>query len=99
MSAFYGMPPENWAALQGIHGIVDFIHGPGTKYTWFGSGYISNTYFKQIANKPMYAGPQITGDQSFTDCIDGKSGAPLWFTFGNWSTGDVNGNPIANNGW
>ena len=42
---------------------------------------------------------KITGDQSFTDCIDGKSSAPLWFTYGNWSTGDVNGNPIANNGW
>ena len=70
MSAF-GMSPTHWSALQGIHGIVDFIFGPGTKYTWFGSGYISNTYFKQIANKPMYKSAR--GDLSFTDCFnDGK---------------------------
>ena len=100
MSAF-NMPPENWAALQGIHGIVDWIHGPATKYTWFGSGYISNTYFKKIANKPMYNGPRggNGGDQSFADCINGKASEKLWYTFGNWSTGDVDGNPIDNNGW
>ena len=96
MSAF-SIPPENFAALQGIHGIVDFIDG--NKYTWFGSGYLSNTYFKQIANKPMYSGPGMTGDQTFSDCIGGESIQSLWQTYGNWSVGDVNGNPIANNGW
>ena len=93
------MPAENFAALQGIHGIVDFIHTVGTKYTWMGSGYISNTYFKQIVNKPMYNGPRMGGDQSFSDCINGKSNHPLWLTYGNWSIGGVNGEPIANNGW
>ena len=79
MSAF-GMSPTHWSALQGIHGIVDFIFGPGTKYTWFGSGYISNTYFKQIANKPMYKAER--GDLSFTDCFhDGKSES-LFIIFG-----------------
>ena len=92
------MPAENFAALQGIHSIVDFIHTVGTKYTWMGSGYISNTYFKQIVNKPMYNAPKIPGDQTFTDCLGGKA-PPLWVTYGNWSTGGVNGEPIANNGW
>ena len=26
------------------------------KYTWFGPGYISNVYFKRLANKPTYLG-------------------------------------------
>ena len=76
------------------------------KYTWFGSGYLSNTYFKQIANKPMYSDRNRGGDQTFTDCDDFKSDFdvkrgqfPLWYTYANWSTGDLNGNPIANNGW
>jgi len=98
MSAF-GMSPEHWSALQGIHGIVDFIDGPGTKYTWFGSGYISNTYFKQIANKPMYKGPSTGGDLSFTDCIGDFESAPLWKTFGNFSVGKPDGEPNSNNGW
>ena len=99
------MPPENWAALQAIHGAVDWINSVATKYTWFGSGYLSNTYFKQIANKPMY-NIHRGGDQTFTDCFDFNSDfdvkkgvLPLWFTFGNWTTGDLNGNPIANTGW
>ena len=93
------MPAENFAALQGIHGIVDFMWTIGSKYTWFGSGYISNTYFKQIVNKPMYHGPRMGGDQTFSDCINGKDVHPLWKTYGNWSIGGVNGEPIANNGW
>ena len=79
MSAF-GMSPTHWSALQGIHGIVDFIFGPGTKYTWFGSGYISNTYFKQIANKPMYKGER--GDLSFTDCFDDGKSESLFIILG-----------------
>ena len=105
MSAF-GMNPEHWSALQAIHGVVHSINGLPTKYTWIGSGYISNTYFKLIANKPMYEGPQSGGDQTFTDChgcnscIGGwKDDPPLWVTFGNFSTGGMNGEPIANNGW
>ena len=98
------MPAENFAALQGIHGVVDDMNGVGAKYTWIGSGYISNTYFKQIVNKPMYNGPTSDlkrdsgGDQTFCDCLEGK-GLPLANTYGNWSIGGVNGEPIANNGW
>ena len=95
------MPAENFAALQGIHGIADFVHTIGSKYTWYGSGYITNTYFKQIVNKPMYNTPEMA-DQAFTDCFtspDDPPTPPLWVTYGNWSTGGVNGEPIANNGW
>ena len=98
MSAF-GMNPEHWSALQAIHGVVHSINGLPTKYTWIGSGYISNTYFKLIANKPMYEGPRSGGDQTFTDCRGRKGDAPLWSTFGNYSTGGMNGEPLANNGW
>ena len=52
----------------------------------------------------------FTGDQTFTDCFDFseligklpdlKAGQqPLWFTFANYSTGDLDGQPIANEGW
>ena len=86
------MPPENWAALQAIHGATDFIRSVATKYTWFGSGYLSNTYFKQIANKPMYSDGR-GGDQTFTDCfLEGgkpvRDQFPLWYTYANWTTGD-----------
>merc|ERR1712223_622366 len=54
---------------------------------------------KQIVNKPMYLGPRMGGDQSFSDCIGGKDIHPLWSTYGNWTIGGVNGEPIANNGW
>ena len=94
----FKMPAENFAALQGIHGIVDFMWTIGSKYTWYGSGYITNTYFKQIVNKPMYNTPEMA-DQAFTDCLTSPPTPPLWVTYGNWSTGGVNGEPIANNGW
>ena len=94
----FGIPAENFAALQGIHGVVDDMNGIGAKYTWIGSGYISNTYFKQIVNKPMYNTPEMA-DQAFTDCLTSPPTPPLWVTYGNWSTGGVNGEPIANNGW
>ena len=92
------MPAENFAALQGIHSIIHSVSTVGTKYTWFGSGYISNTYFKQIANKPMYLGPRIGGDQTFNGC-QSVSERMLSETYGNWTIGGVNGEPIANNGW
>ena len=48
----------------------------------------------------MYNTPE-KADQTFTDCLKNKSppAPPLWVTYGNWSTGGVNGEPIANNGW
>jgi len=49
----FGMSAEHSQALQAVHGAV---HGSdvGVKYTWFGSGYISNMYYKWIANHPTY---------------------------------------------
>ena len=38
-------------------------------------------------------------DQAFTDCLKDFPTPPLWVTYGNWSTGGINGEPIANNGW
>ena len=49
----FRMDPEHWMALQAIHGAVHGI-GMNIKYTWFGPGYISNVYFKRLANKPTY---------------------------------------------
>ena len=49
----FRMGPEHWMALQAIHGAVHGI-GMNIKYTWFGPGYISNVYFKRLANKPTY---------------------------------------------
>ena len=51
----FRMDPEHWMALQAIHGAVHGI-GMKIKYTWFGPGYISNVYFKRLANKPTYLG-------------------------------------------
>ena len=31
---------------QAIHGVVHSPKNLGVKYTWFGSGYLSNMYFK-----------------------------------------------------
>ena len=49
----FRMDPEHWIALQAIHGAVHGV-GMNIKYTWFGPGYISNVYFKRLANKPTY---------------------------------------------
>ena len=49
----FRMDPEHWMALQAIHGAVHGV-GMNIKYTWFGPGYISNVYFKRLANKPTY---------------------------------------------
>merc|ERR1711935_1171882 len=61
---------DKWMALQAIHGVIHSV-SIGTKYTWFGSGYLGNTYFKLIANKPTYRqNGYIAGDLSFTDCLN-----------------------------
>ena len=54
----------HWTALQAIHGIVHSPKNLGIKYTWFGSGYLSNMYFRVIANKPRYRFDN-GGDMSF----------------------------------
>ena len=43
-------PPQ---ALQAVHGAVHAAR-VGLKYTWFGAGYISNMYYKWIANYATY---------------------------------------------
>ena len=98
---------KNWIALQGIHGAVHAAR-IGIKYTWFGSGYLSNMYFKMIANHPTYKMTNVGGDLSFTSCTDceegsskcdenGKKGNSL--SVNNVAVGDVNGNPIPMTGW
>jgi hypothetical protein len=53
-----------WTALMAIHGAVHFPANLGVKYTWVGPGYLSNVYYKMIANKPMYRFDR-GGDMSF----------------------------------
>ena len=83
----FGMDAEHWTALQAIHGVVHNA-AIGLKYTWFGAGYLSNMYFKMIANKPTYRNRK-GGDLSF-----GK-GVNIWPT----AQGDPEGNPVAMTGW
>ena len=80
------MDVDLWTALQSIHSVV---HGSpiGVKYTWFGMGYLSNMYFKLIANKPKYRNEE-GGDLSF--------GGTKFFPT---ATGDTDGNPVAHTGW
>ena len=91
---FFGIDAEHFAALLGIHGAVH--NGKfGAKYTWFGPGYISNVFFKMLANKPMYWMGK-GGDLSFTSCTSsGGTKIPLY----NLAVGDKNGEPLAYNGW
>ena len=90
------MDAPNWMALQAIHATVHNVDF-GSKYTWFGFGYISNMYFKKIANKPMYYFEK-GGDLSFTDCINSpdQGGA---VEIHEVSYGDIDGNPVARTGW
>ena len=46
-----GIDVEKWIALQAVHGIVHRAFNK-MKYTWFGVGYLSNMYFKFMANHP-----------------------------------------------
>lgn len=83
----FNMDAEHSSALEAIHGAVHKSTA-GVKYTWWGIGYISNMYFKLIANKPIYKWEQ-GGDLSF-----GK-GRNVF----NTSQGDTDGNPLAMIGW
>jgi len=83
----FGIDALHWTALQGIHAVVHRAN-VGTKYTWFGPGYLSNMFFKMLANKPTYRF-ENGGDLSF-----GK-GMNLWHT----AVGDEDGNPVAQTGW
>ena len=82
-------------ALQAIHGAVHAAH-IGLKYTWFGSGYLSNMYFRMIADKPIYKMMNVGGDLAFTACIQGSGQA---LTNRNIAVGDPEGNPIPQTSW
>jgi len=92
----FGMDAERFAALQAIHGIVHNPANMGLKYTWFGSGYLSNMYFKMIGNKPRYRFER-GGDLSFgeTHNEDNKDCSNCFKT----AIGDPDGNPVAYSGW
>jgi len=91
---FFNMDAEHFAALMGIHGAVHNGH-IGLKYTWMGAGYISNVYFKQLANKPLYKMGK-GGDLAFSSCFPGsKATLPLY----NVAAGDENGNPQPYTSW
>ena len=88
------MDAEHFAALMGIHGAVHNGH-VGLKYTWMGPGYLSNVFFKQLANKPLYKMGK-GGDLAFSSCHKGsKETLPLY----NVASGDENGDPVAYTGW
>ena len=88
------MDSEHFMALQAIHGAVHGAH-IGLKYTWIGSGYISNTYFKMIANHPMYSFEK-GGDLAFTSCSkEGAEPIPIQ----DYAYGDKDGNPTPRHGW
>ena len=91
MKKVFGMGAREFIALSAIHS-----SGPagaktlGTKYVWFGSTYLGNMYHKYIVNRPIY---------------HNKDGGGIHFGMnkdrGYYSTsvGDVNGKPIAYQGW
>jgi len=94
---------EHWMALQAIHGATHAAK-IGLKYTWFGPGYISNMYFKMIANHPKYSFWK-GGDLAFTTCITSQgeeedsvarcADIPIQ----DYAFGDKEGNPTAQTGW
>ena len=88
---FMGVDSERWTALQAIHGAVHAAR-IGLKYTWFGPGYISNMYFKMIANKEIYQMVGKGGDLSF---YSGSQCEPIVDT----AVGSPEGKPVAMTGW
>ena len=94
---FFGMDSEHFMALQAIHGAVHAAH-IGLKYTWFGPGYISNVYFKMIANHPRYMFDR-GGDLSFTSCNNKATDTGNTIPIYPVAFGDKNGNPVAQTGW
>ena len=81
---------ENWMALQAVHGVIHRAFNK-MKYTWFGVGYISNMYFKMIANHAIYRMGKLGGDLTF-------KGSPCKSVVYN-AVGDAEGNPVNNTGW
>ena len=106
----FGMDTVRWVALMAIHGAVHFPANLGVKYTWVGPGYLSNVYYKMIANKPMYRNDR-GGDLSFGQVhtilfIENYSILPSFIRTASGSAkilasakGDPNGNPVPIFGW
>ena len=67
----------------------------GTKYSWFGAAYLSNKYYKLIANKPTYLFDN-GGDVVF---LHRNFEAQLGGAFYDYSIGNRAGEPIAYTGW
>ena len=85
-----GMSAKDLTALTAIHGMINpFGHGSiGTKYVWFGSSaYLSNMYYKMLANRPTY---DVRGSIGF----DMKSNNGE-HNLRPYSIGDANGKPVA----
>ena len=70
----FNMSAEHSQALQAVHGAVHNADGIGTKYTWFGAGYISNMYYKWIANHATY---DNTGGGDLRKALISKTGCSL----------------------
>ena len=68
----------------------------GTKYAWFGAAYLSNKFYKMIANKPTYLFDK-GGDVTFVD-RENAFGDKGWMYY-DYSVGNRAGEPIANTGW
>ena len=81
------MGAEHSVAIQAVHGATHTAH-IGVKYTWFGSGYISNMFYKMIANHPTYDF-ELGGDMSF---INGDNVLLA-------ARGDSEGQPRQQTGW
>ena len=108
------MGAEHSVAIQAVHGATHTAH-IGVKYTWFGSGYISNMFYKMIANKPTYrfqrGGDLRWGPRSFNVSPNPDLHKNIFnfhdniFSFGAglniWRTaqGDKEGQPVAQTGW
>merc|ERR1711981_353679 len=82
------MPARDLIALTSVHGMIHpFGDGSiGTKYNWVGSGpYLSNMYYKILANKPTYDIRHSVG-------FDMKSNNE--HNLYPYSVGDKDGNPV-----
>ena len=89
MKTQLGMSAKDFIALNSIHGMISpFTDASiGSKYTWMGSGpYLSNIYYKILANRPTY---HVGGSTGF----DIKSSQE--HNLNPYSIGDKNGNPVA----
>ena len=77
----FDMPAEQTIALMAAHGIQSRIHNKimATKYTWIGTPYLSNMFFRQLAEKPMYDyDPDVDGFEVLNIGLLGdKEGKPV----------------------